>query len=93
MEDEDKCWVQPFPKELEAGAILERCKTQFQKLRDEQTAKGDAPWEPFESEDEWELAHWPMTSGLSGKKTDAYLKLKKVRTTLSQLESVFDTNT
>ncbi|KAJ7820185.1 hypothetical protein B0H14DRAFT_3472539 [Mycena olivaceomarginata] len=62
VEDEDDRWVQPFPKERQAGA-----------------KKGNAPWEPFESEDEWEMAHWLMTSGLSGKKTDSYLKLKKVR--------------
>ncbi|KAJ7845019.1 hypothetical protein B0H14DRAFT_2182041, partial [Mycena olivaceomarginata] len=53
-------------------------KTQFEKLRDKQKNKGHAPWEPFESEDEWELARWLMTSGLSNK-TDEYLKLKTVR--------------
>ncbi|KAF7344216.1 hypothetical protein MVEN_01712300 [Mycena venus] len=85
VEDEDERWVQPFPPERGAGEILRdgniprRCKTQFQKLREKQAEKGHAPWEPFESEDEWELAHWLMTSGLSGKKTDTYLKLKKVR--------------
>ncbi|KAJ7883702.1 hypothetical protein B0H14DRAFT_2564777 [Mycena olivaceomarginata] len=42
-------------------------------------AAGNAPWYPFESEDEWELARWLMTSGLSQKKTDAYLKLNAVR--------------
>ncbi|KAJ7936214.1 hypothetical protein B0H13DRAFT_1853587 [Mycena leptocephala] len=78
VEDEDDRWVQPFPKERQAGAKVRICKTQFQNLRDEQTKKGNAPWEPFESEDEWEMAHWLMTSGLSGKKTDSYLKLKKL---------------
>ncbi|KAJ6545182.1 hypothetical protein B0H19DRAFT_844804, partial [Mycena capillaripes] len=50
---------------------------QFEKLREEQKTKGHAPWEPFESQDEWELAQWLMTSGLSNKKIDKYLKLKK----------------
>ncbi|KAJ6571038.1 hypothetical protein B0H10DRAFT_1669279, partial [Mycena sp. CBHHK59/15] len=48
----------------------------FQALRDKQKAEGNPPWYPFESEDEWELAQWLMTSGLSQKKRDDYLKLK-----------------
>ncbi|KAJ6611660.1 hypothetical protein B0H10DRAFT_2437370 [Mycena sp. CBHHK59/15] len=79
VEDEDDRWTQDFPEAFEAGAVLEACKTQFEKLRDEQKAAGRVPWEPFESEDEWELARWLMTSGISLKKTDEFLKLKKVR--------------
>ncbi|KAJ6562915.1 hypothetical protein B0H10DRAFT_1757248, partial [Mycena sp. CBHHK59/15] len=56
VEDEDDRWTQDFPETFEAGAVLEACKTQFEKLRDEQKAAGRVPWEPFESEDEWELA-------------------------------------
>jgi hypothetical protein len=79
-EDEDDSWIQPCPPEREAGAILGACKTRFEKMLEEQRKKGHAPWEPFESEDEWELARWLMTAGLSNKKTDEYLKLKTVRT-------------
>lgn len=80
VEDEDDRWVQHFPTNLAAGAILEKCRTQFQKLREEQTQAKLAPWHPFESEEEWELAHWLMTSGVSRTKTDEFLKLKAVRT-------------
>lgn len=80
VEDEDERWVQPFPVDRKAGAILERCTTQFQKLREEQKRKGHAPWGFFESEDEWEFAQWLMTSGLSHKKIDQHLRLKTVRT-------------
>lgn len=79
VEDEDAQWFQHFPKDMAAGAILEKCSTQFEKLREEQRKAGRAPWEPFESEDEWELARWLMTSGISQTKTNEFLKLKKVR--------------
>ncbi|KAJ7852725.1 hypothetical protein B0H13DRAFT_1904454 [Mycena leptocephala] len=74
VEDEDARWFQPFREEHYAGAVHEKCQTQFEKLREEQKTKGQALWEPFESQDEW-----LMTSGLSNKKIDKYLKLKKVR--------------
>ncbi|KAJ7762799.1 hypothetical protein DFH07DRAFT_867460 [Mycena maculata] len=77
--DEDERWTQDFPEEFQAGAVLEECKTQFEKLRQEQKDHGENPWHPFESEDEWELARWLMNSGLSQSKTDDYLKLKVVR--------------
>ncbi|KAJ7444666.1 hypothetical protein FB451DRAFT_1056190 [Mycena latifolia] len=79
VEDEDDRWFQCFPADLAAGAILEKCQTHFEKLRAEQTKAGRPPWEPFESQEEWELARWLMTSGISQTKTDEYLKLKKVR--------------
>ncbi|KAF7372729.1 hypothetical protein MSAN_00478200 [Mycena sanguinolenta] len=75
---EDERWVQPFPEEYKAGVGRGRCQTAFQKLRDTQQKQGHAPWEPFDSKEIWELGHWLMTSGLSGKKIDAYLKLKTV---------------
>ncbi|KAF8799293.1 hypothetical protein BYT27DRAFT_7040688, partial [Phlegmacium glaucopus] len=37
------------------------------------------PWAPFESEDEWELARWLMTSGVSQTKIDSFLKLNKIK--------------
>lgn len=80
VEDEDERYVQDFPDDLEAGAALEECQTYFETLRERQKASGQAPWYPFESEEEWELAKWLMTSGLSQKKTGEYLKLKKVCT-------------
>jgi len=83
VEDEDERYVQDFPAELEAGKVLDECKTYFQAMRDKQKAAGNPPWHPFESEDEWELAQWLMTSGISQKKRDDYLKLKAVRTVSS----------
>jgi hypothetical protein len=80
VEDEDDCWTQSFPEAAQAGAAYRACQTQFEKLRDEQQGAGKAPWAPFESEDQWELARWLMTAGISLKKTDAFLKLKTART-------------
>ncbi|KAJ6540666.1 hypothetical protein B0H19DRAFT_959211 [Mycena capillaripes] len=89
VEDEDEWFVDDFPDDIDAGAPLDQCKTFFENLREEQRAAGNAPWYPFESEDEWELARWLMTSGLSQKKTDAYLKLKAVR---EKIEPSFQNN-
>ncbi|KAJ7933689.1 hypothetical protein B0H13DRAFT_1855931 [Mycena leptocephala] len=74
--DEDDRWTQDFPAEFQAGAVLENCKTQCEKLRREQKDAGNALWYPFESEDEWKLARWLMTSGLSQSKIFNCLKLK-----------------
>ncbi|KAJ7758140.1 hypothetical protein DFH07DRAFT_903576 [Mycena maculata] len=79
VEDEDSRWYQHFPEDRAAGAILEKCQTQFEKLQDEQKKAGHALWTPFESEDEWELARWLITLGASGKKNDEFLKLNKVK--------------
>ncbi|KAJ6527883.1 hypothetical protein DFH09DRAFT_935537 [Mycena vulgaris] len=92
VEDEDARWEQDFPEERRAGAILEECKTQFEKLRESQKAAGQEPWYPFESEEEWELARWLMTSGLSQSKTDDYLKLKMVRTVREGINPSFHNN-
>jgi hypothetical protein len=78
-----------FPT-IACGVPLDRCKTFFENLREEQKAAGNAPWYPFESEEEWELAQWLMTSGLSQKKTDAYLKLKAVRTSMQLIYHAAD---
>ncbi|KAJ6591367.1 hypothetical protein B0H10DRAFT_2167842 [Mycena sp. CBHHK59/15] len=79
VEDEDDRWTQEFPAELAAGAVLAECQTQFERLRQKQKQENSAPWAPFETEEEWELARWLMTSGLSQGKTDNFLKLKAVR--------------
>ncbi|KAJ3926270.1 MAG: hypothetical protein NXY57DRAFT_1051450 [Lentinula lateritia] len=42
-----------------------------------QKAEGMEPWEPFASEDEWELARWLMESGASQGKIDSFLRLNK----------------
>ncbi|KAJ7189579.1 hypothetical protein GGX14DRAFT_580553 [Mycena pura] len=65
VEDEDDRYVQDFPPDLNAGARLARCETVFQKWREEQRKNGQQPWYPMDSEEEWELARWLMTSGPS----------------------------
>ena len=54
------------------------CKTSFEFYRKQQKEARVEPWSPFESEDEWELARWLMSTGVSQKKMDTLLKLKMV---------------
>lgn len=70
-------WTEQFP--FPAGTIIRQGATKYQEFRDLQAAAGDAPWAPFESQDEWELARWMMQAGISQKQTDKFIKLKKVR--------------
>ena len=72
-DEEGSRWVEDFP--TAAGATKGQCESTFQKHRTAQQAAGDAPWAPFESEKEWELARWLMTSGVSQKKMDSFLQL------------------
>ena len=76
VEDADDRWVQDYPGP--AGTTKGGCKTTFQLHHEAQKATGDKPWAPFESEKEWELARWLMTSGISQKKIDSFLKLETV---------------
>jgi hypothetical protein len=76
-EEEGLRWVEDFP--TAAGERKGQCESAFQKHRNAQQAAGDAPWAPFESQKEWELARWLMTSGVSKKKIDTFLKLESVR--------------
>ncbi|KAJ7199445.1 hypothetical protein GGX14DRAFT_373189 [Mycena pura] len=83
VEDEDDqpdVWESiEFPPEYDAGAYYDECKTEFARMREEREANGQKPWYPFASEEEWELAQWLMTSGISQRKLDKYLKLKAVQ--------------
>lgn len=85
IEDEDdrgrQNWIEDYPGT--AGSVLEQCQTKFQEWRKAQMEDGKAPWAPFESEEEWALAKWLMTSGTSQTKIDEFLKLKTVRTCAS----------
>ncbi|KAJ7051459.1 hypothetical protein C8F01DRAFT_999273 [Mycena amicta] len=76
--DGDDPFAQLFPEEYQAGATHGTCKSKFEQLRDSQRAKLE-PWEPFKSLDEWELARWMVTAGLSQSKIDEFLKLKVIR--------------
>ena len=56
----------------------ERSTTNFEQHFELQRNAGDAPWTPFESEGQWELARWLMTSGVSQRQINEFLKLNKV---------------
>ena len=76
---EDSRFIEDFPEP--AGLPHSADKTRlsdFERHLYEQKKAGDAPWAPFETEDEWELARWLMTSGMSQTKIDSFLKLNKV---------------
>jgi hypothetical protein len=75
----DSRFIEDFPRP--AGLPHSADKTRlssFERHLYEQKEAGDAPWAPFETEDEWELTRWLMTSGVSQTKIDSFLKLNKV---------------
>ncbi|KAJ7062668.1 hypothetical protein C8F01DRAFT_985774 [Mycena amicta] len=76
---EDDPFGEEFPERYQAGVTHGSCKSKFKQLRDSQRAKKLEPWNPFENLDEWELARWMMTAGLSQSKIDEFLKLKVIR--------------
>jgi hypothetical protein len=66
-------WVNDFPNP--AGSTSGPCATEFEQHQRAQRAEKQEPWSPFESQDEWELARWLMTVGVSQAKMDSFLKL------------------
>lgn len=54
--------------------IKGRGQTLFEAMDAAQAGK-DNPWAPFADKEEWELAHWLMTKGLTQSAVDDYLKL------------------
>jgi hypothetical protein len=76
---DSRCYIEDFPRPAGLPLYAEKTRrSSFEQYLDEQKKAGDAPWAPFESEDEWELARWLMTSGVSQTKMDSFLKLNKV---------------
>lgn len=71
-------YIEAYPRP--AGTQKGRSHGTFQRYQQRQEADGEAPWAPFESEAEWELARWVMTSGVSHNKANEFLKQEKVRT-------------
>jgi hypothetical protein len=84
VEDEDDRtpdlrFIEDFPRPAGLPYSAEKSQSSnFEHHLDEQKKAGDAPWAPFETEDEWELARWLMTSGVSQTKINTFLKLNKV---------------
>ncbi|KAJ3727345.1 hypothetical protein DFJ43DRAFT_1133192 [Lentinula guzmanii] len=48
----------------------------FEAIRQKQTEKALPPWTPFQSEKEWELARWLMSSGISQQRIDEFANSK-----------------
>jgi hypothetical protein len=71
--DDDVVYVEPFPEDAKAGAIWGKTTPKFQALWNKQKLEG-SKWEPFEDEEEWELAEW-LIKNVGQKQTDTFLKL------------------
>ncbi len=61
------------------AAVLRNASTLFETLRDKRKAAGLSSFAPFDDREEWELAKWLTTSGLSQEAIDEYLTLPIVR--------------
>ncbi|KAJ7477773.1 hypothetical protein B0H11DRAFT_2424818 [Mycena galericulata] len=75
VEDEDAPgatrWFENYP--LPAGCILERIdpvETVFEAIRQKQKQEGQAPWAPFDSEEDWDLARAGFSLGFTGERAD-----------------------
>ncbi|OCH89324.1 hypothetical protein OBBRIDRAFT_842278 [Obba rivulosa] len=77
-------WVEPCSG---AGAVLEEGTTAFETHRKHQKEKQEPSWAPFDSRDEWELARWLLTSGLTQKAIDDFLQLHIDETTHMSLHT------
>ncbi|KAJ3859983.1 hypothetical protein EV359DRAFT_75404 [Lentinula novae-zelandiae] len=75
----DPKWIYEESYPRPAGTPVRPCQTSFEIYREQQKADGSEPWEPFQSQDEWELACWLMESGASQTKIDSFLRLNKIR--------------
>lgn len=53
--------------------------TSWEARRKEDEAEGIEPWWPFDSVEDWKLADWLMSCGISQKEMDKHLKLPTVR--------------
>jgi hypothetical protein len=62
----------PYPRSIANPVGFQ--KTRFEKQRDHDLMNGKQPWQPFSSQDEWELARW-LINNVNQKATDKYLKL------------------
>lgn len=69
-------WVQDYPGD--AGKTFDMGQTSFERIRRRKDKAGEDLWAPFECREEWELAEWLVTSGLSQANIEKYLKLEIV---------------
>ncbi|KAI0642010.1 hypothetical protein C8Q79DRAFT_891571, partial [Trametes meyenii] len=52
--------------------------TEFERIQREKNERNETPWAPFESREEWELAKWLATTGLTQTDIGKFLDLKIV---------------
>jgi hypothetical protein len=78
-----KRWWQSFPGPAGVTKPGEREETAFESVRADKMASGEAPWEPFESEEDWQLARWLIMSGVSQAEINSFLKMAKVSTSVA----------
>ena len=62
-DDNQTRWIEEFP--YPAGVPIGEGVSCFEEWRRNQNNKNEPPWSPFESQEEWELARWIITSGIS----------------------------
>ncbi len=72
-------WVGEYPEVARVGEALRQATTIFEELREKRRTAGTSHFAPFDDREEWELAKWLMTSGLSQEAIDEYLTLPIVR--------------
>ncbi|OBZ67180.1 hypothetical protein A0H81_13050 [Grifola frondosa] len=70
-------WIEDFP--LLAAEVFGQASTQFEDIHAEKHTAGEDQWAPFADREEWELAEWLMTTGISQEAIDSYLKLPITR--------------
>ncbi|KAN0107496.1 hypothetical protein V8E52_010091 [Russula decolorans] len=68
-------FIEDYPAEAGMPGPGRRKKTPFEKLKRAQREENQEPWSPFANEEEWELARWLMTVGVSQARVDEFLKL------------------
>ncbi|KAG6807396.1 hypothetical protein H0H92_007747 [Tricholoma furcatifolium] len=71
-----QCWIEDYADE--AGTTYGHCTDSFNKHYKEQKKRGDSPWSPFASYEDWKLAKWVMTAGISQAKIDSLLALPSI---------------
>lgn len=79
-----KPWIEDYPGD--AGRTEGAAETAFELHDKARKAAGAALWAPFEDEQEWQLAHWLVTSGLTQNNIEKFLKLDIVSTRCSGLD-------
>jgi hypothetical protein len=67
-----------MPGICQPGQTYGCCTTRYECFKAVQSMSSEEPWSPFANFDEWCLAKWMVSSGLSQGEIDKFLKLKIV---------------